>query len=69
MSGVLINSIILETKKKLDKVKRSTLTVVDLLGVISPLIIEYRKGEYMEMIYEELYEIKSLVDQMKKALY
>lgn len=40
----------IETKKKLDKVKRSTLTVVDLLGVISPLIIEDRKGEYVEMI-------------------
>ncbi|MCM3029194.1 hypothetical protein [Niallia sp. MER 6] len=59
----------LDTKKKLDKVKRSTSTIVDLLGVISPLIIEDGKGEYSEMIYDELYEIKSLVDEMKKALY
>jgi len=59
----------IETKKKLDKIKRSTSTVVDLLGVISPLIIEDGKGDYMEMIYDELYEIKSPVDQMKKALY
>ncbi|TRZ38919.1 hypothetical protein CEQ21_26525 [Niallia circulans] len=58
----------IETRKKLDKVKRSTSTVVDLLGIISPLIIEGGKGEYLEMIYDELYEIKTIADEMKKTL-
>lgn len=61
-----INNI--ETRKKLDKIKRSTSTVIDLLGITSPLIIEGGKGEYLEMVYDELYEIKTIVDQMKKTL-
>ncbi|MCT2344081.1 hypothetical protein [Niallia taxi] len=58
----------IETRKKLDKIKRSTSTVIDLLGITSPLIIEGGKGEYLEMLYDELYEIKTIVDQMKKTL-
>ena len=58
----------IDSNKKLDSIKRSTSSIIDLLGVITNIIIEDGKTEYLELMYNELSEIKSLVDELKSSI-
>lgn len=58
----------IDNSKRLDSIRRSTSSIIDLLGVITNTIIEDGKSDYLELMYDELRDIKSLVDELKSSI-
>lgn len=58
----------IDTSKRLDSIRRSTSSIMDLLGVMTNIMIENDKSDYLELVYDELRDIKSLVDEIKSSI-